>query len=392
MISGRLCVAALTVTSLCSLGVALHRPAEPAPRVRIDIDEKPVDGDRLIARDHFYRRAKHVAHKLDSGRELTGLDLQILSMAGREDLAAREDSPRFGPCDALPGGDDPLVAIERAARETSIVIINEAHDRARHRDFIEDVATRLRPLGYETFAGETFSNSPWFEPRPDEPYLRESDGYYSREVIFGRELRAIKALGYTLVPYEQRGDQSTNPPDIADQINEREEAQATNLMEAIFEANPKAKVLIHVGYDHAVKTDMKSVDGRALRWMAARLWEKTGIEPVTIDQTFCHGAPSARLARSTPRQRSRSFDLMIDHPVPEHEQGRDAWRFADGDIATPIPPEVMPGHGWSLIEARMHGEPDHAIPVDRVLVRHGHDVVLALPPGRYRVRSVPLWR
>ena len=41
------------------------------------------------------------------------------------------------------------------AADTRIVIINEAHDRPQHREFIRRLATRLAPLGYTHFAGES---------------------------------------------------------------------------------------------------------------------------------------------------------------------------------------------------------------------------------------------
>ncbi|MFP3943106.1 MAG: hypothetical protein ACLFWF_04400, partial [Alphaproteobacteria bacterium] len=84
-----------------------------------------------------------------------------------------------------------------------------------------------------------------------------------------------------------------------------------------------------------------------------------------------------------------SFDLYVDHPLPEFEHGRPEWRQQRGDIPTTIPPELMPGKGWAVIEARPLDEPDEAVPMDRVAVRAGETHVrLMLPPGAYRVRAV----
>src|SRR5688572_13485606 len=50
---------------------------------------------------------------------------------------------------------DALGEIVRRARDTRIVIINEAHDTPRHRAFSLEVAKALRPLGYTHLAAET---------------------------------------------------------------------------------------------------------------------------------------------------------------------------------------------------------------------------------------------
>lgn len=182
----------------------------------------------------------------------------------------------------------------RRAGQTSIVIINESHERSRDRWFTAEVARHLRSLGYDTLGLETLSNPPATVPQqylpsflnyPELPYLSDDDGHYLSEAGYGRLGRQAKALGYRLLPYEDntRNEPNQNVSQIQ-QIALREEAQANNLASFV-KSHPAAKLLIHVGYSHAAETPR--ADGQ--KWMAARLKEKTGIDPLTISQTTCRG-------------------------------------------------------------------------------------------------------
>lgn len=326
---------------------------------------------------------------------------QTLSIFGREDLiAATSGDFRATNCIALPGSGDPLDEIVRRARATSIVIINESHERSRFRNFIGQVATRLRPLGYDTLAIETLSPSlpetparylPPFVTHPSLPYFSDADGFYLAEAAFGRLGRQAKALGYRLLPYEFLPQLTGNAALGQDQqIAVREEGQAENLARFV-RAHPGARLLIHVGYSHAA--EVPRADGT--RWMAARLRQKTGIDPLTISQTTCHGGgPTTRLAALPASEPPGTFDLVVDHPSDRFVRGRPAWRIAAGDVPVTIPRRLRPTNGWRIIEARPDGEPTSSVPMDRVAIRPGEDIALMLPPGRYRLRviDVPIAR
>jgi hypothetical protein len=80
--------------------------------------------------------------------------LQTLHAVGRHDLHAAFPSSmaRQGPCEPWPdvdvGPQSVVAAIVELARNTSIVIINEAHDESRHRDGVRHLAVALREAGY----------------------------------------------------------------------------------------------------------------------------------------------------------------------------------------------------------------------------------------------------
>ena len=317
-----------------------------------------------------------------------GTDAQVLSMIGREDLVARSGYWEYEErsCD-LASDTDVMVEIARRARETSIVIVNESHVRSSHRGFIAELATTLRPLGYEVFAAESFANGPGpndpMTSRPDESYFRLGDGAYNNEPAFGRLGRRLKGLGFELVAYEDSANRNELEP--ADRINARDEAQAMNLMEAVFADRPDAKVIVHVGYGHA--REWPSVEEGGTVMLAARLKAKTGVDPLTIDQTLCRHADGLR--RLT--EPGRAFDLSVSHPPERFVRGRPSWRLDAGDILTAVPADLVPAEGWHVIEARPVGEPTHSVPMDRVAIRPGEaNVALMLPPGAYTVRAIDL--
>lgn len=325
------------------------------------------------------------------GGEALAENAQAYSLYGREDLIAGDHRDyQARACDAAPG--DPVAVIAAAAADTRVVIVNEAHSRSETRTLIEDLTVALRPLGYDHFAAETFSNSPErerVEARADEPYLRDEDGYYLREAAFGRLLRTVKGLGYELVPYEDTTPLEDIPSDPAEMINQRDAGQAAYLTERVL-SDPDAKVLVHVGYSHANERPMAYGEAELL-WLAARLKRDTGIDPLTVSQTKCLGnAAGRRLSVPATPAEERGFDLYVDLPPARFVRSRPAWRLERGDRTVDIPQGLLPTEGAHVVEARFTDEPDEAIPVDRVLVRPGEDVALMLPPGTYRVRAVAL--
>lgn len=321
-------------------------------------------------------------------------DRQTLSLFGREDLIAAV-SDDFKPYRCLPaqGTTGVFDEIEARARGTSIVIVNESHERSQHRGFTADVARRLRLLGYSVLAMETLMNDPpglaedkrsTFLKQPTLPYLEDGDGHYLSEAGLGRLGRQAKSLGYRLLPYEPSQDGPAVERSWEQRIAIREEGQASDLA-AFVRDHPGTKLLIHVGYSHAAEVPRK--DGS--RWMAARLKEKTGIDPLTVSQINCRGSSDAlRLASLQADEPKGSFDLIVDHPDARFERGRPEWRKLAGDSVVTIPASLRPVAGWRVIEARPIGESTSSVPMDRVAIRPGEDVALMLPPGRYSLRVI----
>lgn len=309
---------------------------------------------------------------------------------------------------------DALEAIVERARETSIVILNEAHDSPRDRAFALEVARALRPLGYSVLAAETFINVRDGDSAPPsagvgalakDGFVRRDTGFYTADPVYADFVRQALGLGYRPVAYEMTGAQRSP----GDGIEEREQAQANNLMTSIFASAPATKVLIFVGYSHAAELALPNGDGTSNEWMAARLKRLTGIDPLTIDQTTISETASARAARQAHALLSReasdrslalfqdgrphvlgqptgAIDLQVIHPATRLVHGRPVWLARIGRKPVDIPRALLPATGRRLVQAFAADAPPDAVPLDQVVVRAGAPVLkLMLPdlPVRY---------
>jgi hypothetical protein len=314
---------------------------------------------------------------VDPAKTRGGQNAQAAAMVGREDVIVAERGENLGikVCSTRPG--DPVAEIARLAQATNIVIINEAHESPRDRQFIASVLGRLRPLGYSIYAAETLNNGEDL----NHPLVYLDDGFYSAEPIFGRLLAEAKQLGYRLVGYEMTGAQGmgdSNQLPYRERVTRREIAQTENLMTAIFRDHPDAKVVIHVGHEHV----RERAEEGGVEWLAQRLAAETGRDPLTISQTSCLSTSGATALAEGPDD---GQDLYVAHQPLVLKDGRPAWRQEQGDIPTPVPTKLLPTTGAIVIEARPIGAPIDTVPADRLMLRPGEVLPLLLPPGRYRL-------
>lgn len=319
--------------------------------------------------------------------------IQMLPMVGREDLVSRfgVGRPKGRPCPTLEG--DPLRVVADAARDAQIVIVNEAHDQPLHRQVIRELGLALTGR-FDFFAAETFEHDAVAARRPGRIPL--TLGSYSDEPIFGRELRALDRAGYRFVAYEFLPHQAApEDADVAAQVIAREEAQAKNLIAGVLDEHPGARILVHVGYSHALETPVNNFE-REIEWFAARLKRKTGIDPLTISQTHCslpdataaNALDGLRLADGTAAVESvGAIDHFLAHPPLRFESGRPAWRRTIGDVEIPVPDIFRSEHDRVIVEARAPDAPDDEVPVDRLLLYPGESLPLLLPQGQWRLTA-----
>ena len=314
--------------------------------------------------------------------------MQMLPAVGREDIHAKQHGwpIRAAACRKLEPASRVIDDIVDAAKDTTIVIINEAHDRPRHREFVRLVAVALYPKGYSHYAAETFADTVSSRVSPTFPVVQ--DGYYSNEPVFGALLRELIALGFHLRPYEYRGNNGSVDLDAYASANLREEGQADNLQKIVDALDKSERLLVHVGYSHASEVPIRSFGGKDLAWMASRLKEKTGIDPLTIEQTDCavEGSQSARTEPSSKHQPGQ-FDIVVGHPLLSFVDSRPSWRRNDGMRSVRIPHDLRSDMERVIIEARYVSDSPDAVPLDRVMVWAGEDVPLLLAPGEYSLVS-----
>jgi hypothetical protein len=310
---------------------------------------------------------------------------QAWAMVGREDRISVEERPACAVSDV-----DPLEAIASAAAATQIVIVNEAHDSPRDRAFIADVAVKLADVGYSTYAAETFFSSA--ANRNGAETLRLADGWYSQEPMFGALVRAVQREGYRIVAYD--APQAPATEDFIEDINRREATAASNLVNRIFLGDRDAKVIVHVGYRHNDESVQRFPRGtfqrqREITWLAKRMKDILGIDPLTIDQTvFGADKPGLCVAGADGVALPAGRDLYMAHPPLSFDRNRPTWRSDTGAREVETPRRLRRASERVILEARRAEDPVDAVPVDRVLIDPGEDIPLLLPPGKYKARAV----
>lgn len=307
---------------------------------------------------------------------------------------------------------DALETIAEAAADRRIVILNEAHNHSRHRAFAAQVMRRLRPMGFDWFAAEAFMpEKPEPAPRirdyrPGMPFL-QTYGYYSRDPVLAETVREAARLGYRFADYEFRLDQyAPEGSDMDTRMAFREEAQAENLIANVLEPHPGARVFVYCGYSHAMEAPTDHGE-----WFASRLKRKTGIDPLTIEQSF--GAPDLHPANDEPhvaavqaafaperpvvvRRADGStvgmplydgqMDLSVFHPRLAPVSGRPGWLAADPERRA-VEIEVPAFEGPALLQAMWAGEGPAGVPADQFLLTPGQRrATVLLYPGAYFLR------
>lgn len=336
----------------------------------------------------------------------------VESMMGEEAEAFRSSSSLVGSHPpaaleawrtALPtaSSHNALSAIAKAATGRRLVILNEAHHVSRCRAFAIEVAHVLRGQGFTHFAAEAFPVLP-NAPAVDLTTVSAGTGYYIKDPVFAGLMREIRDQWLGSFAYEARNNPALTDP--RERIAFREEHQA-EVLAGILKRDPRMRLFVYCGYDHATK-----VPQRGMPWMATRLWEKTGIEPLTITQS--NGAPApdpenswpgveAVLAQFQPTTSivlqdrggvalslpsGGGYDLSVFHPRVPDRDGRPGWLVALANRKR-ARVSVPAGPGLRLVQAiptRERAASASAVPADQVLVEDDRrSVDLWLPSGVY---------
>jgi hypothetical protein len=367
----------------------------------------------------FFSEARYVPlwkRHAESAAAEPGMDqlaIQFYAMLGDERRAfmpSIEEPPAdLADCVAV----DALDAIAEAAQDRRVVILNEAHNVSGHRAFAARVLRRLRPLGFDWYAAETFTPGPsptpastWKAGAPITPKV----GWYLMDPVFAELLREAADLGFRFIEYEHDTEKRPVPPRATglERIEIREEAQADNLADFLLR-NPEARVVVHCGYSHAAEVP---IGPASTEWFAARLKRKTGLDPLTIDQSSSWPGPDPALEDAVSRAVRERFgarepvvlrkpgggwltfggyvgamDMAVFHPRWEDRNGRPGWLAADPRRrAAPVRLQAR-SDAYRLLQAVPLNEPDATAPADQLPLAAGQDrATLYLAPGAYRVR------
>ncbi len=276
--------------------------------------------------------------------------------------------------------------LEKAVHE-QIVIINEAHHNASHRNFASSLLQGLYERGYRYLGIETLAN----DSLNSEKFATLSSGYYSKEPEFGNFIYNALKIGFTLFPYEAEGNNK-----------EREIGEAQNIFN-FMQKNKDGKYLIYCGYQHAYEGIHKSWE----KTMAGRLSDLTGINPFTIDQTqfseksnLKYNEPLLRLVRNTVpvvlkdenqgiyngEDKDLYTDIKIIHPVTQYSKGRPDWMLNKNRKFYKIPVSKVSSYPALVLAYRKGEFEKEGIPADIIEINTSKDnLFLILDKGIYDI-------
>lgn len=325
---------------------------------------------------------KHNVQPLGSYLAILGRDDEVrqLDFHPQMDLPPLEvDSQRLQ-LNVMPWRD----GLERIAAAQRIVMIMERHCVSKHREMIGTTLPTFRAAGFTHYAAEAMGESGASLRSRGYPVVRT--GYYTSDPQFGNTLRRALDLDFEVVGYDFRPFSH----------EEREEYSASVLAK-LFTDNPQARLIVHAGPAHVFKyeTDLGQ------RWLASRLWEKTGIEPFTIWQwSALRDGHEYRVVADALDKLGDFDEPVLLMPPPSTDCGLRNVPRVDAILVHPPDRSVAPAGRTVLFPSEMQrirgkwlskqwpvviaayktGESIHAIPLDQVMLRPGEqDFVLWLP-------------
>lgn len=325
------------------------------------------------------------------GRQREAHEIPLVPEAVGQKPSDTPDTPELDP---------PLVVspwrdvITRIAAEQRLVLIMEAHTVTEDRAWIEQTLGLFRAAGFSHYFAEAIAESG--STLKSRGYPTSRTGSYTLDPRFGNLVRTAMRLGFEVGGYDLAGGT----------FDRREEYQAVALAQE-FTSHPDIRMVVHAGHGHIFKHEVRNVG----RYMAARLWEGTGVEPFTIWQ-LSNERPNdvyRRLIRQIgpiiepvilvppPRHVTQmlfpessvqpAVDAIVIHPPGIGHEPADR-RGAFSDQMTRVP-GVWLGNQWPVVIAAIpDGEPDDAIALDQIMLRPGEkEFELWLPQTAYTIRT-----
>jgi len=322
-------------------------------------------------------------------RESAAIMDQEMAAKGMDTARYKRFKNEFHPVAAVP-------SLLTKAEDHEVFIINEAHHEPRHRAFSRSLLRGLYERGYRHLGMETLAHG----YRNVDSLLKAgdpldlNDGFYTRDPQFAAMVMEAHKIGFSVFGYEASG---TGSPRL------RELGQMRNIMRYRAK-HPEGKLFLHVGYSHAREGEL---GGRWDKAMAQRLADTTGLDPLTVDQTFFREMSAREKERYEYRDFPvdepsvfvnddnepfnydndvRWFDEYVFHPRTTYRDERPDYVFASGQRRVLVDLTSLPGTGPYLLHAyAVTDDPRHAVPHDVIERKLDEPVSLALPPGDFKV-------
>lgn len=288
------------------------------------------------------------------------------------------------------------VLLDSIAQSNQIVILNEGHHVPQNRASSMSFLETFYKNGFRYIALETVKSSDTTLNQRKYPTI-EKTGNYVIEPCYGDLVRQALKIGFTVIPYEYEK--------MAKKMVEREEGQADNIISNLFRSNPKAKLLMHVGYSHGIKLEPDPVMKIAM--MGYFLKSKSGIEPFVIGQfnqmeksnqslesseyiyatkKYSFKKPSFFVKEDGKLWSNNFFDASLFLPRSIYKNGRPDWLNWNGgkseyfldlkEVKTQFP---------FLIQAISNTELPDGVPTDQIEISDKNKALL-LYSGNYTIR------
>ncbi len=257
--------------------------------------------------------------------------------------------------------------LEQLVRAHRLVILGEEHHQSEHRAFGARVLPLLKRAGITHLALETTDQAHLDQAVQSRMVTPATDGWFTAEPQRAALLRAAIDLHLPIVAFDMDEADFTWMEEHPDESAEyRERRMAQHIIERILQQEPRARVLIWVGYGHAYK--YTPPDG--LKRMAAWLWELAGEEPFSCYQQT-GGLPQ------------RWVDHVIRHPEPTYQNGRPQWlRTPDRCV---VRGRIVPPAS-ALVQLHLIQEGSAGTPIDQYLTEEDGAFELLAPQGTYLLR------
>ena len=110
---------------------------------------------------------------------------QLAAVAGDEALGCSQRRPLA--FEAHTRWRDALPVLDEAMRDRRVVMLNESHDRSRHRAFLQQLIDRLHAQGVRALAAETFADDVVADTADGR--VRAGSGVYTRDPVFAAAVR-----------------------------------------------------------------------------------------------------------------------------------------------------------------------------------------------------------
>ena len=295
--------------------------------------------------------------------------------------------------------------VSTIAENTSIVMINESHHRSINRVVTGSILSTLYQKGYRYLAAEGLTVD-ISEARPIYPNeLTYPDPEYANM------LRKALEMGFSLIAYDYHHEiEDSTQYTIGGTYygfsfpNKRDLMQARNIIEKSIDADPKAKIVVHVGYGHHQKIpEQEAMEGFGNLYYFLKTL--TGHTPFVIDQTSAVMMPSTAYKKilspdfsdmyspfCIETRSGQWYDLSVLHdasvflPLETAKSKRPGWlkwQWAESIKVELTKPHQINSRQY-LVYVWREEDGTKSIPID-LYMASGRTSVHYLPKGKYNI-------